>query len=131
LDHFDALSTTTFEQRYYVNETFWVADGPVFRMLFLLSSIPLLMSKVYVGGESALTASRVQSGEIVELAMEHCMCIGSDVELSSAAALVVALEHRYYGLSHPFSQLTTENLQFLSSQQAYDNCPKNSDDIYM
>jgi serine protease 16 len=30
----------------------------------------------------------------------------------------LALEHRYYGVSHPFKNLTSENLRFLSSQQA-------------
>ena len=33
-------------------------------------------------------------------------------------AYVAALEHRYYGQSHPFDKLTTENLQYLSSKQA-------------
>eukprot|EP01129_Flabellula_baltica_P004404 TRINITY_DN1528_c0_g1_i14.p1 TRINITY_DN1528_c0_g1~~TRINITY_DN1528_c0_g1_i14.p1 ORF type:complete len:381 (+),score=77.43 TRINITY_DN1528_c0_g1_i14:726-1868(+) len=33
-------------------------------------------------------------------------------------ALLVALEHRFYGESHPFPQMTTENLQYLNSQQA-------------
>jgi len=34
------------------------------------------------------------------------------------SALIVALEHRYYGLSQPFSDLSTANLRFLSSRQA-------------
>jgi hypothetical protein len=33
-------------------------------------------------------------------------------------AAVVTPEHRYYGKSSPFKQLTTENLRFLSSKQA-------------
>jgi len=32
--------------------------------------------------------------------------------------LIVTLEHRYYGLSHPFPDLSTSNLRYLSSQQA-------------
>ncbi len=31
---------------------------------------------------------------------------------------MVALEHRYYGESHPFKTLTSDNLRYLSSQQA-------------
>lgn len=33
-------------------------------------------------------------------------------------ALLVALEHRFYGESHPFPTLATENLRYLSSEQA-------------
>ncbi|KAK6125729.1 hypothetical protein DH2020_040533 [Rehmannia glutinosa] len=33
-------------------------------------------------------------------------------------AVVVSLEHRYYGKSSPFQSLTTENLRYLSSKQA-------------
>ncbi|THU74313.1 hypothetical protein C4D60_Mb04t32040 [Musa balbisiana] len=33
-------------------------------------------------------------------------------------AAIVSLEHRYYGKSSPFKQLTTNNLRFLSSKQA-------------
>jgi hypothetical protein len=32
--------------------------------------------------------------------------------------LAIGLEHRYYGKSIPFKQLTTENLSYLSSSQA-------------
>ena len=34
-------------------------------------------------------------------------------------ALLVALEHRFYGESKPTDDLSTDNLRFLSSQQAY------------
>lgn len=33
-------------------------------------------------------------------------------------AAVVSLEHRYYGESSPFEELTTDNLKYLSSKQA-------------
>eukprot|EP00128_Syssomonas_multiformis_P000553 Colp12_sorted_trinity150504_noHs@24662 len=90
LDHFDSQNTATFKQRYYVNDTYYVKGGPLF---------------VYIGGEAALGANSITSGEIVENAMEH-------------KAMMVALEHRYYGKSHPFPTLSTANLKYLSSQQA-------------
>ncbi len=33
-------------------------------------------------------------------------------------AAIVSLEHRYYGESSPFEELTTDNLTYLSSKQA-------------
>eukprot|EP01133_Synstelium_polycarpum_P013712 gene13712-16165_t len=36
-------------------------------------------------------------------------------------AYIVALEHRYYGKSSPFSDLSTENLRYLSVEQALDD----------
>lgn len=45
---------------------------------------------------------------MVELAPKH-------------GALMVALEHRYYGPSNPFSDLATENLQWLNSEQALED----------
>jgi hypothetical protein len=33
-------------------------------------------------------------------------------------AAIVCLEHRYYGKSSPFEELTTDNLKYLSSKQA-------------
>jgi lysosomal Pro-X carboxypeptidase len=35
-------------------------------------------------------------------------------------ALVVALEHRFYGESQPFDNLSNDNLRYLTSEQAYD-----------
>uniref|UniRef100_V5G215 Putative serine protease K12H4.7 n=1 Tax=Anoplophora glabripennis TaxID=217634 RepID=V5G215_ANOGL len=36
-------------------------------------------------------------------------------------ALLIQLEHRFYGVSHPFEDLSTENLRFLSSRQALED----------
>eukprot|EP01156_Anaeramoeba_ignava_P006642 Anaeramoba_ignava/a349176_555.p1 GENE.a349176_555~~a349176_555.p1 ORF type:complete len:459 (-),score=88.92 a349176_555:119-1495(-) len=90
LDHFDFLSKETFRQRYYVNDTNYVAGGPVF---------------LFLGGEGELTDKWIQEGLTVELSVMY-------------NALVVALEHRYYGESMPFDELKTENMKYLSSQQA-------------
>ncbi|XP_059574149.1 thymus-specific serine protease [Alligator mississippiensis] len=91
LDHFDRLELRTFPQRFWINAEFWRRpDGPVF---------------LYVGGESALSPFSVLAGHHVELGRAH-------------AALVVALEHRFYGASLNADGLRDRPLRFLSSQQA-------------
>ncbi|KAG9470767.1 hypothetical protein GDO78_016801 [Eleutherodactylus coqui] len=77
--------------RYWINEEFWKRpDGPVFLL---------------IGGEGAESEFSVLAGEHVELAQKH-------------QALLVALEHRYYGASINQDGLTLEAMRFLSSQQA-------------
>eukprot|EP01134_Creolimax_fragrantissima_P006913 CFRG6913T1 len=98
LNQFDNLDQRTFSQRYFVNDTFFDSrktDSPVF---------------LCVGGEGpSLTINSV-------IRSVHC---NDAVELlPTVGGLMVALEHRYYGKSSPFKNPKTENLQYLSSQQA-------------
>lgn len=37
---------------------------------------------------------------------------------ASQGALLISLEHRYYGASQPFDDWSTENFEFLTSEQA-------------
>ncbi|KAM8902570.1 thymus-specific serine protease isoform 2-T2 [Spinachia spinachia] len=91
LDHLDRLDVSTFPQRFFVNEAFWRrADGPVF---------------LYIGGEGPISESSVLAGHHVVMAEE-------------LGALLVALEHRFYGDSINPDGLKTENLSDLNSQQA-------------
>ncbi|MCF8146059.1 MAG: hypothetical protein K9N21_19305 [Deltaproteobacteria bacterium] len=96
LDHFSQEETRTWKQRYFVNDAFFDGKGPVF---------------LCVGGEGdALTPDVVQTGTV------HCAVM---VELAKqAGALILALEHRYYGESQPVSDLSTANLKWLTSRQA-------------
>lgn len=94
LDHFDSSVVTAPEpkwsQRYYVDSTFWGGEGfPIF---------------LYIGGEGPQSApsSRLL---MYTLAQEH-------------NALMIALEHRYYGESQPVENMSNENLVFLTSTQA-------------
>jgi len=91
LDHFSPQDQGTWKQRYFINETFWTPGGPFF---------------VNVGGEGAISEKEVTG---------HLM-------MSSYAqtyhAMVVSVEHRFYGKSQPLVNLTTEHLRLLSSQQA-------------
>ncbi|MBN3310475.1 TSSP protease, partial [Amia calva] len=82
-------------QRYFVNLEFWHrSGGPVF---------------LYIGGEGTLSEYSVLAGHHVSMAAQH-------------SALLVSLEHRYYGQSAASTldndQLDTERLSQLSSQQA-------------
>ncbi|XP_054855282.1 thymus-specific serine protease [Eublepharis macularius] len=90
LDHFNRQNPFTFNQRFWINEEFWRhPDGPVF---------------LYIGGESALSMFSVLSGHHVEMAEKY-------------GALLVALEHRFYGASLNPDGLEDHNLFYLSSQQ--------------
>ena len=96
LDHFSQEETRTWEQRYFVNDTFFDGSGPVF---------------LCVGGEgSKLTPDVVKTGTV------HC---GVMVELAKqVSGLILAIEHRYYGESQPVADLSTANLKWLTSRQA-------------
>lgn len=96
IDHFssfegDSNLTKTFQQRYFVVDDFWSgSDGPII---------------LHICGE--YTCEGVKSGRlfIVDLA-------------KMLGAKIVSLEHRYFGESQPFNDLSVENLRFLSSKQA-------------
>ncbi|XP_051534522.1 thymus-specific serine protease [Myxocyprinus asiaticus] len=91
LNHFDRKNTKTFPQRFFLNEVYWKrSDGPVF---------------LYIGGEGPLSKFSVLFGHHVDMAERH-------------GALLVALEHRFYGESINPDGLETEKLRDLSSQQA-------------
>ncbi|XP_074496690.1 thymus-specific serine protease [Sebastes fasciatus] len=91
LDHFNRQDVSTFPQRFYVNEAHWQRpDGPVF---------------LFIGGEGPIFEFDVLAGHHVDMAEEH-------------GALLLALEHRFYGDSINPDGLKTENLADLSSQQA-------------
>jgi len=88
IDHFDPSSSATFEQRYYVDNQYWDGKGPVF---------------LYIGGEGTLSGT--PTGYVSVLAQNY-------------SALVVALEHRFYGESIPNGNVFTENLKYLAVDQA-------------
>ena len=69
--------------------SFYKTGGPVF---------------IIIGGEAAVSPSYVVSKfECIEWAKKH-------------NAAIFTLEHRFYGQSHPTPDLSTENLQWLSSR---------------
>jgi serine protease 16 len=90
-DHFNVASAParTWLQRFWVNDAYYAPGSPLF---------------LYVEGEGAGSAYDAVSGQHVELAANH-------------SALVIALEHRFYGASLP-GDLSVDNLGLLSSHQA-------------
>ncbi|WP_231950467.1 S28 family serine protease [Legionella spiritensis] len=80
----------TFSQRYYLDESYArTADAPVF---------------FYICGEAACE-KRSLNGAIRDFARKY-------------HARLVALEHRYYGKSLPYDDLSTWHLRYLSTTQA-------------
>jgi serine protease 16 len=97
LDHYDAsLKNASFQQRYFVNSTWYKSGGPVF---------------LCVGGEGPALDASVVSRSV------HC---SDATELApEVGSLIVALEHRYYGKSiPPSSERGAQRLRHLTSHQA-------------
>ncbi|XP_058411002.1 thymus-specific serine protease [Diceros bicornis minor] len=91
LDPFNASDRRSFLQRYWVNDQHWASpDGPVF---------------LHLGGEGSLGPGSVMRGHPAALA-------------PAWGALVLGLEHRFYGLSIPAGGLDMAQLRFLSSRHA-------------
>ncbi|ESO86391.1 hypothetical protein LOTGIDRAFT_195134 [Lottia gigantea] len=89
-DHFNDANTKTWQQKYYVNDQYYRKGGPVFLML---------------GGEGPLGPTWMVDGAWIDYAQAY-------------NAMLFSIEHRYYGKSHPTPDMSTENLQYLSSEQA-------------
>ncbi|XP_012279543.1 putative serine protease K12H4.7 [Orussus abietinus] len=90
LDHFNPTETRTWLQRYFVNTEYYKQGGPIFLM---------------ISGESTARAEWMAEGEWIEYAKQF-------------GAMCFQVEHRFYGKSHPTSDLSVKNLMFLSSEQA-------------
>jgi hypothetical protein len=78
----------SFAQRYYVDDQFWNGDGPVF---------------FEIGGEGTLAGP--PGGYVAQLGAQY-------------KALLISLEHRFYGESIPNDSHATENLKYLTVEQA-------------
>ncbi|XP_034232343.1 putative serine protease K12H4.7 [Thrips palmi] len=92
LDHYDVTNDARWSQRYFANPSLYEEGGPIF---------------IFIEGEG-----EAQSGWIAE---------GGSFMYSLAEELkakMYVLEHRYFGKSRPFPNITTENLLWLTPDQA-------------
>lgn len=98
IDHFHNESkyaphtSDTFPLRYWFDASFYKTGGPIF-----------VLESGETSGEDRLPF--LQKGIIHELAQ-------------ATGGIAVVLEHRYYGTSFPTPDLSTENMRFLTTQQA-------------
>ena len=90
LDHFHPTDSRVWQQRYFVNDSFYEPGGPIFLM---------------IGGEGPANPIWMVEGSWMDYAKEH-------------KALCFQLEHRFYGESHPTEDLSVKNLVYLTSTQA-------------
>ncbi|KAL3679328.1 hypothetical protein R1sor_022284 [Riccia sorocarpa] len=89
IDHYNSQDRRTFKQRWFENtDHFKAPDGPIF---------------LRICGESECPG--IRNDYLMVMAEEY-------------GAAVVTLEHRYYGKSLPYQNLSTRNLTFLSSKQS-------------
>ncbi|XP_014215127.1 putative serine protease K12H4.7 [Copidosoma floridanum] len=90
LDHDDVVEGRTWKQRYFMNSDYYKDGGPIFLM---------------IGGEGPASGKWMLEGAMIEYARDF-------------GAMCFLLEHRYYGMSHPVSDLGVKNMKWLTSQQA-------------
>ena len=92
VDHFEGLPLF-WNQRFFVDQSLWCGEGcPIFLM---------------IGGEGTQRAPSRHTF-MGYLAEKH-------------GAMMVALEHRFYGESYPTDDMSNKNLRFLTSEQVGSN----------
>ncbi|KAJ2950872.1 hypothetical protein O0L34_g5232 [Tuta absoluta] len=90
LDHFHDQETRTWNMRYFEHLEYFQQNGPIF---------------IFIGGEGSVYGEMFRGSLLDEFAKE-------------THGAIFTSEHRYYGLSMPLDKSVTENLKYLSSEQA-------------
>lgn len=95
IDNFASLNDQEYwqseGQRYWINQEFWGGEGyPIF---------------VFIGGEWVESCRRLTNSQYMyQLAQDH-------------EALMLDVEHRFYGYSYPTNTSSLDNLRYLSAEQ--------------
>ena len=122
-DHFDASDTKTWQQAYYVNDTFWTgpnSNAPVF--LCVGGEGPPLDGSVVVASVHCNVAVEwLPATGALMLAVEHRYAARNSAR-NSAQISDPLPHHRYYGCHNasacPYSAADPQPLKWLSSRQA-------------
>lgn len=90
-DRYLPHTNATFKQRYVFDDTYYKPGGPVY---------------LYIGGETSIEnrLTNLETG-IIQILMNATNGLG------------VIIENRYYGESWPYTNLTTDNLAYLTNEQ--------------
>ena len=103
------MDARTWRQRYFLNDRWFKNRDDLETNADDATDPPLAF--LCVGGEGpALTPDVVTTGGV------HCALMCQMAK--DRGALIVALEHRFYGASQPTGDLSIQSLRFLSSTQA-------------
>nr|BAN40723.1 hypothetical protein, conserved [Entamoeba invadens] len=94
LDHFDLTNTKKISIQYFLNDTYFTPEGPLF---------------VDLGGEGAASAGAIGGKFVI------------DKYAQKYKGMMLAIEHRFYGRSLPVGGLSQENLGYLSGIQALED----------
>ncbi|KAH8886259.1 hypothetical protein GQ53DRAFT_695031 [Thozetella sp. PMI_491] len=83
VDHFNSSDIRTYNNRYFVNDTYYKEGGPVIFYDFGESGIDSTYAAIYFAGEANVTSAPLELAKALN-------------------GVVIGWEHRYYGYSNPF-----------------------------
>ncbi|KAJ1897893.1 hypothetical protein LPJ81_004445 [Coemansia sp. IMI 209127] len=92
VDHF-GTNSSTFRQRFYINGDAYVPGGPIY---------------LFNSGETPASPSYLAAGEPYTLA-------------KATGGMVIIMEHRYYGVSYPVSDMSGPNMRYLTLENALED----------
>ncbi|KAJ2603684.1 hypothetical protein H4R99_002298, partial [Coemansia sp. RSA 1722] len=93
IDHFGLRGNDTFKQKIYINGDNYVPGGPVY---------------LFNSGETPASPSYLVAGEPYVLA-------------KATGGMLIIMEHRYYGVSYPVSDMSGPNMRYLTLENALED----------
>ncbi|KJA19598.1 hypothetical protein HYPSUDRAFT_44157 [Hypholoma sublateritium FD-334 SS-4] len=120
VDHF-GHETATFQNRYWVNSTYWQPGGPVFRQ-----STPCPRFSVsYPVAHKVFDSGEQNAEPLLPYYLQEYHGLSATMRLAKRyKGLAILWEHRFYGASLPFpvdENTTADQWQFLTTEQALED----------